>query len=101
VNAFLLWKTENVRHEGNAIPRPLQKDGDSDRQFCTRCVGHIMTYHSAFGLTDVHAAVLPRVTFTQVIHLHYAEIVLPMKDGLPKLRDFPVEAGGSGEVVPE
>jgi hypothetical protein len=45
--------------------------------------------------------VLPRVKFTQVIHLHYAEIVLPMKDGLPKLWAFPVEAGGSGEVVPE
>ena len=79
----------------------FKKTEISDRQLCTRCVGHIMTYHSAFGLTDVHAAVLPRVTFTQVIHLHYAEIVLPMKDGLPKLRDFPVEAGGSGEMVPE
>jgi hypothetical protein len=27
--------------------------------------------------------------------------VLPMKDGLPKLRDFPSELGGSGEAVPE
>jgi hypothetical protein len=25
----------------------------------------------------------------------------PMKDGLPKLRDFPKEFGGSGESVPE
>jgi len=24
-----------------------------------------------------------------------------MKDGLPKLKDFPAEMGGSGEVVPE
>jgi hypothetical protein len=24
-----------------------------------------------------------------------------MHDGLPKLRDFPVEFGGSGETVPE
>jgi hypothetical protein len=30
-----------------------------------------------------------------------AETVPPMKDGLPKLRDFPAEAGGSGEVMPE
>jgi hypothetical protein len=30
--------------------------------------------------------------FEPVIHLHYAEAVLPMKDGLRKLRDFPVEA---------
>jgi len=27
--------------------------------------------------------------------------VLPMKDGLPKLRDFPAEAGGSGQTMPE
>jgi hypothetical protein len=24
-----------------------------------------------------------------------------MKDGLPKLKDFPAELGGSGEAVPE
>jgi hypothetical protein len=27
--------------------------------------------------------------------------VLPMRDGLPKLRDFPAEMGGSGEVLAE
>jgi hypothetical protein len=27
--------------------------------------------------------------------------VLPMKDGLPKLKDFPAELGGSGISVPE
>jgi len=27
--------------------------------------------------------------------------VLPMKDGLPKLKDFPEELGGSGETLPE
>jgi len=26
---------------------------------------------------------------------------LPMRDGLPKLKDFPKEFGGSGEVMPE
>ena len=31
----------------------------------------------------------------------YAETVLPMKDGLPKLKDFPAELGGSGIAVPE
>ena len=36
-----------------------------------------------------------------VVHLNYAETVLPMKDGLPKLKDFPVETGGSGELLPE
>jgi hypothetical protein len=35
-----------------------------------------MTHHPTFGLTDVRAAVLPRITFKPVIHLHYAETVL-------------------------
>jgi hypothetical protein len=26
---------------------------------------------------------------------------MPMRDGLPKLRDFPKEIGGSGEAIPE
>ena len=60
----------------------------SDRQFSTRCGGHLMTHHPTFGLTDVHAAVPSRVTFEPVIHLHYAETVLPMKDGLRKLHIF-------------
>lgn len=31
----------------------------------------------------------------------YAQTVLRMKDGLPKLKDFPPELGGTGEIVPE
>jgi hypothetical protein len=27
--------------------------------------------------------------------------VLPIRDGLPKLKDFPSELGGSGETLPE
>ena len=50
---------------------------------------------------NVRAAVLPRTTFKPILHLHQAETVLPMKDRLPKLRNFPVEVGGSSELVPE
>jgi hypothetical protein len=35
------------------------------------------------------------------VHVNYAETVLPIRDGLPKLKDFPAEFGGSGESVPE
>jgi hypothetical protein len=37
----------------------------------------------------------------RVVHLNHAKTVLPMKDGLPKLKDFPAAAGGSGEVISE
>jgi hypothetical protein len=60
-----------------------------------------MTYHPTFGLTDVRPAVIPSVGFKPVLHLHYADTVLAMKDGLPKLKDFPTKAGGSGEIIPE
>lgn len=41
------------------------------------------------------------LAFEPAVHANYAETVLPMKDGLPKLKDFPKELGGSGATVPE
>jgi hypothetical protein len=60
-----------------------------------------MTGHPTMGFTDVQAEILPGIAFKPVVHLNYADTVLPMKDGLPKLRDFPSEVGGSGELIPE
>lgn len=102
VKDFMLWKAENVKvtHGAESLGR-FNKSGMSDRQFCKRCGGHIMTNHPDLGLTDVHAAVMPDIAFVPVVHLNYAEAVLPMRDGLPKLRDFPAIVGGSGEFVPE
>jgi hypothetical protein len=39
--------------------------------------------------------------FKQTVHLNYEETILPMRDGLPKLKDFPAAIGGSGETMPE
>ena len=47
------------------------------------------------------AATIPTLDFVPGVHVNYAETVLPMRDGLPKLKDFPAEFGGSGEAVPE
>ena len=33
--------------------------------------------------------------------LNYESTVLLMRDGLPKLKDFPAEPGGSGETLAE
>ena len=60
-----------------------------------------MTGHPGLKLIDVYAAVVPSVEFKPGIHVNYAESVLRMKDGLPKMKDFPTDFGGSGEVVPE
>jgi hypothetical protein len=52
-------------------------------------------------LVDVYAATLPTLDFKPGVHVNYAQSVLKMKDGLPKLKDFPKELGGTGEAVPE
>ncbi len=102
VNAFTLWKPENVKvTKGQDYLAHYQKTELSDRQFCRRCGGHVLTNHAPIGLVDVYAATIPTLKFEPVVHVNYAETVLPMKDGLPKLKDFPAELGGSGEAVPE
>ena len=60
-----------------------------------------MTNHPPLGLVDVFAATIPTLDFAPGVHVNYSETVLPMKDGLPKLNDFPTAFGGSGEEIPE
>jgi hypothetical protein len=102
VNAFTLWKPEAVRvTAGEEHLASFQKTAISDRVYCAKCGGHLMTRHPTLGLVDVFAATLPDLAFAPGVHVNYAETVLPMKDGLPKFRDFPTEFGGSGETVAE
>ena len=51
-------------------------------------------------MTDVYAAVIPDLPFRPALHVNYGETVLHLKDGLPKLKDFPTEFGGSGGPGP-
>jgi hypothetical protein len=60
-----------------------------------------MSDHPSLGLVDVFAATLPTLTFVPGVHVNYADTVLPMRDGLPKLKDFPAELGGSGVTIAE
>ena len=102
VNAFTLWKPEAVKvTKGGSEVATYAKTEASHRQYCRKCGGHLMTAHPGFGLVDVFAATLPTLDFKPGVHVNYAETVLPMKDGLPKLKDFPAELGGSGEMAPE
>ena len=102
VNAFTLWKPENVKvTKGAGLVGRFKKTALSDRQFCTKCGGHVMTDHPGIALIDVYAATIPSLAFKPMAHVCYAETVLPMKDGLPKFKDFPKESAGSGEMVPE
>jgi hypothetical protein len=102
INAFSLWKAEAVRiTRGAEHVATFQKTAFSQRQYCSKCGGHLMTRHPPAGLVDVFAATIPTLAFAPALHVNYAETVLPMRDGLPKLKDFPAELGGSGTLVSE
>jgi hypothetical protein len=100
VNAFILWKPEAVRViSGAAHIATFEKTPLSQRKYCFKCGGHLMTNHPPLALVDVFAATIPSLQFAPGVHVNYAETVLPMRDGLPKLKDFPAEFGGSGETM--
>jgi hypothetical protein len=102
VNAFTLWKPDAVRIKRGAEHMGIfQKTPLTKRQFCTKCGGHLMATHPTLGLIDVFAATLPTLAFQPGVHINYADSVLLMRDGLPKLKDFPAEFGGSGQQMPE
>ena len=102
VSAFTLWKKENVSLiKGAEFLGKFKSSNISDRHYCTKCGSHISVDHPRLGLIDVRIGALRNFAFKPKIHLNYAETVLPMKDGLTKLKDFPAEIGGSGTTLPE
>lgn len=102
VNAFTLWKPDNVRIlAGEAHVATFAKNPISERKYCTKCGGHLMTNHPTLGVVDVFAATLPTLAFRAGLHINYADTVLPMRDGLPKFKDFPGAFGGSDEMMAE
>jgi hypothetical protein len=44
---------------------------------------------------------IPGLEYKPAVHVNYQETVLRVKDGLPKMKDFPQEMGGSGVALPE
>jgi hypothetical protein len=102
VNAFTLWKPEAVKvTKGADQVGTFHKTENSYRKWCKACGGHLLTEHPGLKLTDVYAATIPDFAFKPGVHVNYSQTVLRMKDGLPKLKDFPAELGGTGQAVPE
>ncbi|MFT4585738.1 MAG: hypothetical protein ACI8XZ_005513, partial [Gammaproteobacteria bacterium] len=73
-------------------------------QYCTKCSGHVMINHPAFGVYDVFAGLVPTLKVVPTMHLNYSQAVLSMSGGSRKYKDFPSELnefGGSGELMVE
>jgi len=101
VSIFTLWKPETVKvTKGEQSLGKFKSSEMSDRRYCTKCGGHVMIDHPALGLADIRVS-LSGLVFKPTVHLNYQEKILPIKDGLPKLKDFPAAIGGSGETLPE
>jgi hypothetical protein len=109
VNALTLWPPESFKvtqGEDNigAFDKTMatsNEAGMSNRKWCKTCGGHVFIDHPTMGLVDVPAALIEGFTFSPAFHVHYQETVHRMPDGLPKFKDLPEAAGGSGEEVPD
>ncbi len=102
VNAFSLWAPDAVKvTKGQDHLATYAKTAMSERKYCDVCGGHLMTNHPPLTMVDVFAASIPSLGFQPGVHVNYQETVMPMKDGLPKFKDFPADFGGSGEMASE
>ena len=102
VRGFTLWPQDSVRvTRGEDQLSGYNKMGFSDRQHCTACGSQVLIQHPSIGMTDVHSETFRGFDFQPALHVNYQEKVLPIRDGLPKQKDFPAELGGSGELIAE
>jgi hypothetical protein len=72
----------------------------SERKYHSICGGHLVTKDPPLGWLTF-AATIPTHTFVPGVHLSDADTVLPIRDGLLKLKAFPVEFGGFGHAIAE
>jgi hypothetical protein len=102
LNAFTLWKPEAVKlTKGEGDVGVHHKTEKSYRKYCKICGGHLLAEHPPWGVVDVYAATIPTHRHDPKLHVNYAEAVLRIKDGLPKMKDMPKEMGGSGITLAE
>lgn len=109
ISEFTLWKpstlkiTQGLDNIAGFDKNPISKDETvvSNRVWCKTCGGHLYTDHPTMGLIDVPAVIIEDFKFKPAFHVHYQESVHKMSDGLPKFKDLPKEAGGSGVELSE
>lgn len=100
VRGFTLWPRDAVSVTRGELAG-FNKMGFSDRQHCTVCGGQVLIDHPTIAMMDLHASTIPDFPFQPTLHVNYQEHVLPIRDGLPKMRDMPGQVGGSGQTMAE
>ena len=100
VTSYALWPEDAVRiTAGEAHVVGYSKSGQAERKHCGHCGGALLTVIAGAGLADVYPPLLTGFRFQPQAHVHYGVRIVDMADGLPKFKDMPAEARGSGEMV--
>lgn len=100
--AYALWPSPMVRvAKGASRLASAARNENLTVHFCKNCGGNIMAVSSTGGVSDVFPMIIKGFDFQPTSHVNYAERVIDMRDGLPKYRDMPDTAGGSGEMMAE
>ena len=86
------WKPEAVRITAGAQHVATFEKTPMSQRKTARSAAVISIQSSDDGPVDVFAATFPTLPFTPG-YVNYAETVLPIWDGLPKLKEFPAELG--------
>lgn len=101
IHAASLWPTDNVTiSKGEANLGIYVRTEESLRHFCTSCGAPVLIRHPNLGMTDVPGGSVSGLNYEPTIHVHYAEKVLSVRDGLPKYAAMPT-ADGAGELIAE
>jgi hypothetical protein len=101
IHAASLWPTDSVTvKKGEAQLAVYKRTEESHRHFCTSCGAPVLIRHPNMGLTDVPAGSVSGLDYRPTIHVHYAEKVMAVRDGLPKYAGMPA-ADGAGEQLAE
>ena len=102
VSSYALSQSGDVRiTAGEDKVATYSKSGQAERKHCSACDGTVMTAIPVAGMTDVYPHLLKGFSFEPQAHVWYGVRVVDLPDELPKYRDMPAEAGGSGEMVGE
>ena len=102
VNGFAIWSRDAMTvAKGEDQVASYESSKGHDRAWCKNCGGHLYHLLNPLGVVDIYASLVEGLEFKPAVHINYESTIMPMKDGLPKFKDFPSEFGGSGETVPE
>lgn len=104
VSAPVLWPRAQIRFtSGEDKLRRYSKNNlpEGGVYTCEVCNGLVGVHLAGVGLFDIFAGLLSDLDFKPTVHLNYENAVLPIRDGLPKLKDMPEDWGGSGAFLAE